>query len=109
MTVLFSQKYEVTDVVDDVQILDVDKIKESFKAVLIDAVDEMELDGMKQLIFDDMKLRYYPVQNTSDENEYTYIPAWEFSTKWDIKNRNDKTFCVYINAIDGTLMGVKQN
>lgn len=109
MTVLFSQKYEVTDVVDDVQILDVDKIKESFKAVLIDAVDEMELDGMKQLIFDDMILRYYPVQNPSDENEYTYIPAWEFSTKWDIRNRGDKTFYVYLNAIDGTLMGVKHN
>ena len=61
---------------------------------------------MKQLTFDNMKLRYYPVQNPSDEDEYTYIPVWEFSTKWDIKNRGDKRFYVYINAIDGSLVDV---
>ncbi|MCR5700853.1 MAG: hypothetical protein K6G76_01765 [Lachnospiraceae bacterium] len=106
MSVRLSQRIEVTDIVEDVQILDGDKIKESFKAVLLDAVDKMELDGMKQLTFDNMKLRYYPVQNPSDEDEYTYIPVWEFSTKWDIKNRGDKRFYVYINAIDGSLVDV---
>ena len=106
MTVRLSQKMEVTDIVENVQILDGDKVIESFKAVLLDAVDKMELDGMKQLIFDNMILRYYPVQNPSDDNEYTYIPVWEFSTKWDIKNRGNKRFHVYINAIDGTLVDV---
>ena len=106
MTVRLSQKMEVTDIVENVQILDGDKVIESFKAVLLDAVDKMELDGMKQLIFDNMILRYYPVQSPSDGDEYTYIPVWEFSTKWDIKNRGDKRFNVYINAIDGTLVDV---
>ncbi|MBR1598521.1 MAG: hypothetical protein IJ661_06425 [Lachnospiraceae bacterium] len=106
MSVRLSQRMEVTDIVENIQILDGDKIKESFKAVLLDAVGKMELDGMKQLIFDNMILRYYPVQNPSDEDEYTYIPVWEFSTKWDIKNRGNKRFYVYINAIDGTLVDV---
>lgn len=51
-----------------------------------------------------MYMYYYPIQNPSDETEFTYIPVWEFKTNDDNQGKNP--ICVLVNAIDGTLVDV---
>lgn len=105
MQVLFRQSMEVTDITENVQILDENKIKECFKDAVMNKIDKEKIGDRKKLYFDELYLSYYPVNNPNNEREYTCIPVWEFRTKPEKTNVGDVVqFVVYINAIDGSLV-----
>ena len=56
----------------------------------------------RQLYFNKLDLRYYPVINPDDDNEFTYVPAWEYTATAQSRT----SVVVYINAIDGELIEV---
>ena len=69
-------------------------------------LDMEQLKGLRRLYFNRMTMCYYPVRNPDDENEYTYIPVWEFMTNGGDLNSGGKSVVVYVNAIDGSLIDV---
>ncbi|MBR1598523.1 MAG: hypothetical protein IJ661_06435 [Lachnospiraceae bacterium] len=94
----------ITDVTENILLLDSGRILESFKDIIINDLDMEQLKGLRRLYFNRMTMCYYPVQNPDDENEYTYIPVWEFMTNGSALNSGGKSVVVYVNAIDGSLI-----
>lgn len=97
MEVRLDQSVEINDITENIQILDLSKIKQSIKDVLADKLEKDRLKASNRLVFNQMSMVYYPVMNPKNEEEYTYIPAWRLMT-------NDSSVTLYINAIDGTLV-----
>ena len=94
----------VKDVTENVRLLDGERIAESFRDIVSEKLDHDKLEGRNKLYFTSMKMYYYPIQNPSDETEFTYIPVWEFKTNDD--NQGKDPVCVLVNAIDGSLVDV---
>ncbi|MBR1598522.1 MAG: hypothetical protein IJ661_06430 [Lachnospiraceae bacterium] len=109
MEVMLNIGVEVNDITENVMIIDSEKIKECFKAELSENIDKDKLGDLKQLVFDEMKMVYYPVENPNDENELTYIPAWCFTSKRDLSDGHWLYMDVYLNAIDGTFIDTVYN
>ena len=94
----------VKDVTENVRLLYGERITESFRDIVSEKLDHDKLAGRNKLYFTSMYMYYYPIQNPSDETEFTYIPVWEFKTNDDNQGKNP--ICVLVNAIDGTLVDV---
>ena len=97
------RQMDITDVTDNVQLLNADRIRDSFKYVMQEQFDYSSLDHAgKKLFFNSLKLTYYPVDDPKNDMAFTYIPAWEF-----VGNMQNRPYvAVYINAIDGELIDV---
>lgn len=102
LSVSLSWQVNVTDVTDNVTLLNGESMKKCFKNVVENNIEKDKMGTRRQLYFNKLDLRYYPVRNPDDENEFTYVPAWEFTATAQSRT----SVVVYINAIDGELIDV---
>ncbi|MCR5700852.1 MAG: hypothetical protein K6G76_01760 [Lachnospiraceae bacterium] len=102
LSVSLSWQVDVTDVTDNVTLLNGDSIKKCFRSAVENNIERNKMGTRRQLYFNKLDLRYYPVRNPDDDNEFTYVPAWEFTATAQARTE----VIVYINAIDGELIDV---
>ncbi|MBR1598530.1 MAG: hypothetical protein IJ661_06470 [Lachnospiraceae bacterium] len=102
LSVSLSWQVNVTDVTDNVTLLNGESMKKCFKNAVENNIEKDKMGTRRQLYFNKLDLRYYPVINPDDDNEFTYVPAWEYTATAQSRT----SVVVYINAIDGELIEV---
>ena len=102
-TVDISQTVHIDNVVDDVQLLSFNNIKEFYKEALQNDSDIVnKSSGSIDVI--DVDFTYVLIEDKDNGKKATYVPAWVFTTQ-DNKLKSGETALLYthvINAIDGT-------
>ena len=96
---------DITDVTENVRIIDFEKIKACFRDVVENQLDMEMLKEKKKLYFTKVRFDYYAIDNPEDDRECTFIPVWTFET------RNDNVLIggwtqIIVNALDGSLVNV---
>lgn len=95
----------ITDVTENVELLDFDKIIESVKSELPTKFDKNKMIiNSKGVYITGMELSYTPYSDDENSSEYTYIPTWSFTQFPDGNGTGGAEFS--INAIDGSLMDI---
>lgn len=65
-------------------------------------------DDHSDIIFNDVRLTYFPVADEEKENGYQYIPVWVFVKHWEfddgLRKLEDPQFLVVMNAMDGSII-----
>ena len=92
---------EITEIVNDVNILEFDKIIESFKNNLQEELDDKIIDTNK-LDIHFISLLYFPYFEKDDTTNFSYIPAWSFY----MSGLNGHGAYVTVNALDGSIAEV---
>ena len=94
---------DIDNVVQGVELLSFDNIKESFKDSLANDPEIIEKSS-KSLEVISAEFTYVLIEDKENNNKATFIPAWYFVTK-DKKLKSGETSITYdsiINAIDGS-------
>ena len=82
--------------VNDTPLLSFESIKESLKEQIKEKFDSSEC-SVSAINYNTLDFVYYPVSNPDKENEFTFVPAWDFSmSPYNIR--------AVINAVDGSLL-----
>ena len=82
--------------VNDTALLDFEAIKESLRENIKQSFDTSKC-SVSVVNFNTLDFVYYPVSNPDKQNEFTFVPAWDFSmSPYNIR--------VVINAVDGSLL-----
>ena len=82
--------------VNDTALLDFEAIKESLRENIKQSFDTSKC-SVSVVNFNTLDFVYYPVSNPDKQNEFTFVPAWDFSmSPYKIR--------VVINAVDGSLL-----
>ncbi len=82
--------------VNDTALLDFEAIKESLRENVKQSFDTSKC-SVTAINLNTLDLVYYPVSNPDKQNEFTFVPAWDFSmSPYNIR--------VVINAVDGSLL-----
>ena len=91
---------EMEEVVENVKLLDFEKIKESLKNDMEESLDLEAMNDPDSLEVYIMNYTYYPYTDKDAPDKVIYIPAWEFQMA-----QGGTAFAYYvINAIDGTVI-----
>ena len=98
---------EITDYVEDVRLLEFDKIKEGLKVALED-LDFERLGNPKELSINVVELYYAEYHENEDSDTYSSIPAWGFTIEGvGNSNTGPLNVLVSINAMDGSLINIE--
>ncbi len=98
---------EVTDVIENVRLLEYDKIKECLKTVLENDMDKEKLGSDRDLTISTTELCYSAYIEDENSDTYSFVPSWQFLVNGI---GNSKTGPIYIlitiNAMDGSLVDI---
>ena len=100
--------YNVTEeVVENVELLDFDKIQESLKGALEEKLDMKKLGDPKKLSITGTALMYEQCEQEDENGQISMIPVWTFTVNTDhIKSGPDGiegVVSISINAMDGSV------
>ena len=90
--------------IENVNLLEFDKIKESLKVGLEEQVDFSEMDDSKEYALNDMRLMYYSYSESEDFDKFMNIPVWSFNYSAKVEGAIGMT--VYVNAMDGSIVDI---
>lgn len=93
---------EVTEIVNDVKLLDYDTLIESFQNKLKDELDTTKINvpiNANHLEIHRFMLLYYPYFEKEDVKEFSYIPVWYFN----MSCLNGHGAYAVVNAMDGSI------
>ena len=97
---------EVLDKVENVKLLELDKIIESFKAQLPEKYLPEKFHNAEKITIGNAHLKYLPLAgDTNDGNKYSNIPVWVIEL-WEGDQPEGGYGEAYVNAMDGTLMDI---
>lgn len=96
---------EVIDVVENVNLLDFDKITECLMAELPEKIDLSKLDDPSEMKINDMYLSYNEYHENDDDTSFSYIPTWEFFATTN--ETNAQGALIALNAMDGTIYNIQ--
>ncbi|MBO4907972.1 MAG: hypothetical protein J5476_01700, partial [Lachnospiraceae bacterium] len=94
---------EIDNVVEDVQLISFDNVKESLKvAMKNDSVLSERSKGSLEIF--DVNFTYVLIKDKGNNDKATYVPAWVFKTKDKNLKSGDEAveYMHIINAIDGS-------
>lgn len=94
---------EVVDTIENVKLLESDKIFESLKQGIRDNVDFDKLENSKELYIGNLALMYYPYKESEDSDTYMMIPVWQFIVS---ASNLPLGMEIFINAMDGSVVDV---
>ena len=99
---------ETIDIVENVRLLDFEKIKESARNALEEKLDLKKLGDPKELTIGNGFMMYEPCyDDKEDSEEYTYIPVWKFHINGDDIGTGEDGYLnvveLSINAMDGSV------
>ena len=95
---------ETTDVVENVKLLDTEKIKESIKEELADQFEPEKLENPSTVQIRDMSLNYAPYSEEEDSDEYMSIPVWNITLLGNYDGTHVAS--VRVNAMDGSILDI---
>ncbi|MBP3808452.1 MAG: hypothetical protein ILA13_08715 [Eubacterium sp.] len=95
---------EIVDVIENVNLLEFDKIKESLKAGLEEQVDFSKMNDSKEYSLNNMSLMYYSYSESEDFDKFMNIPVWSFN--YSAKAEGAVGMTVYVNAMDGSIVDI---
>ena len=95
---------ETTDVVENVKLLDTEKIKESIKEELADRFEPEKLDNPSTVQVRDMSLNYAPYSEDNSKEEYMTIPIWNITLLGNYDGTHMAS--VRVNAMDGSIIDI---
>ena len=85
--------------VNDTPLLSFESIKEALKEQIKYKFNSSE-SSISTININNLDFVYYPINNPDKENEFTFVPAWDFSI-WPHNIR------VVINAVDGSILYIR--
>ena len=98
---------ETEDVIENVELLDFEKIQESLKNALEEKLDLKKMGDPKELTINGGALLYGPYYEDGNTSEYSKIPVWQFNVNGDNVDVNEDgvsgVVSVSINAMDGSV------
>ena len=98
---------ETEDVIENVELLDFEKIQESLKNALEEKLDLKKMGDPKELTINGGALLYEAYYEDGKTSEYSKIPVWQFNVNGDdVKVDGDGVsgvVSVSINAMDGSV------
>lgn len=98
---------ETEDVIENVELLDFEKIQESLKNALEEKLDLKKMGDPKELTINGGALLYDAYYEDGNTGEYSKIPVWQFNVNGDNVNVNEDgvsgVVSVSINAMDGSV------
>ncbi len=98
---------ETEDVIENVELLDFEKIQESLKNALEEKLDLKKLGDPKELTINGGALLYDAYYEDGNTSEYSKIPVWQFNVNGDNVDVNEDgvsgVVSVSINAMDGSV------
>ena len=98
---------ETEDVIENVELLDFEKIQESLKNALEEKLDLKKMGDPKELTINGGALLYDAYYEDGNTSEYSKIPVWQFNVNGDNVNVNEDgvsgVVSVSINAMDGSV------
>ena len=95
---------ETTDVVENVKLLDTEKIKESIKEELADRFEPEKLENPSTVQVRDMSLNYAPYSEDNSKEEYMTIPIWNITLLGNYDGTHMAS--VRVNAMDGSIIDI---
>lgn len=95
---------EIVDVIENVNLLEFDKIKESLKAGLEEQVDFSKMNDSKEYYLNNLNLMYYSYSESENFDKFMNIPVWSFNYSAKVEGAVGMT--VYVNAMDGSIVDI---
>ena len=84
---------------DNVPVLNFDSLVPALENGLTNSIDPTMFSG-KSINIQEAYFMYYPMPSPDDQNECTFIPAWEFFT-------TDYNTLILMNAMDGSIISIQ--
>lgn len=98
---------EITDVVENVKLLEFDKVLESVKAELPEKFDAAEFNKPRTVTIQSFSLSYYSYREDENSDTFSSIPVWEMFIMGDVTSSTGSNMgVVYVNAMDGSIMDI---
>jgi hypothetical protein len=85
---------------DNVPVLNYDSLVSALENGITNSIDPTMFSG-KSINISDAFFMYYPMPSPNDQNECTFIPAWEFCT-------TDYDTLILMNAMDGSIISIEE-
>ncbi|SEP65666.1 hypothetical protein SAMN02910369_00386 [Lachnospiraceae bacterium NE2001] len=96
---------KITDSIDNVQLLDFEKIKPCLQAAIEEELDLEKMGNPDTLEINSVYLSNVDYYEDPESDTYVSIPAWQFSVTRVQGDGN--TAIVYLNAMDGSLVSIR--
>ncbi len=90
-----------------VKLLTWDEVLDAFSSHLPEYYAKYPTDD-KSIVFNDVRLTYYPVTDENEENGYKFIPVWVFAECEDYSGTKDPLQLIIINAMDGSIIDLPE-
>ena len=84
---------------DNVPVLNFDSLVPALENGITNSIDPTMFSG-KSINIQEAYFMYYPMPSPDDQNECTFIPAWEFFT-------TDYNTLILMNAMDGSIISIQ--
>ena len=84
---------------DNVPVLNFDSLVPALENGITNSIDPTMFSG-KSINIQEAYFMYYPIPSPDDQNECTFIPAWEFFT-------TDYNTLILMNAMDGSIISIQ--
>ena len=101
---------EIEDVVENVELLDFEKIQESLKGALEEKLDLKKLGDPKEMTINGGALIYEAVYDKENVGQSTRIPVWQFTVNGDNVQYDEEGVSgitnISINAMDGSVVSM---
>ncbi len=94
---------EIVDTVENVRLLEFDKISESFWNGIEEQADFSKINNSKEVQMFDMEMTYFPYSESEDSDTYMMIPVWSFNCTTLTPGIG---MTVSINAMDGSVVDI---
>ena len=94
---------EIVDTVENVRLLEFDKISESFWNGIEEQADFSKINNSKEVQMFDMEMTYFPYSESEESDTYMMIPVWSFNC---ITLTPGIGMTVSINAMDGSVVDI---
>ncbi len=92
---------EITDITENVRLLEFDKIMEAFKEQIGEkTIPDDVKQGASKLTIQQMDLTLIPYSEEPDSTNFSYIPVWQFL----VQGNDYNVIAVFINAMDGSMI-----